>query len=725
MWGLLWAIPLCPQRHHLEDRFRNLCRAITHLGDEARSSISHSNAIKRKEHHRRNHLLPVKRFDQTSSAIPQKQLYDSHSNSATVSCVEAGAYTRKNRSKEQCHFREALKEAKEKLANKWVGEMRQSAARQATTGKSSHQKVAERNLGEKRSCSHKVGIHIHLPNFVFHENTAKAISSDQNPEKTKSPIKNISCPRTSTHKPQHLQKKQQQLPRSPRKSPRERVEGRHGKYSETPYQRTTAAHEAIDDARWRGKPDIRKPRIVPVTTIPGKGLDMRLNVEGGSTYESSNTDSSPCEKAGAYTNRYQVENHPSIIPPSGRCRNFHSNNKVLGEEIDEYEPLARARVTKGKRDNIMLSSGRLGKVCSSMKGLQRGTKDSGSKVQTRPTEGEEKKYRSTMPSSHRRERACSNIGEIGKGTDDNEPVEQARTSQGRRDDHRSTMASSDHGGSTASNAGIFGKGVDDGKSRPWATAMHGEGDGTVLSSDCLRKTCSNILLPEKSVEDGELGVKVREDDRIHEEGYKDDGGPWNSCSYGRHRTGEREEEHFENERWWRNRGRVLWSTHAESAARAAVVTSRNPYNLEWPKARSTSPITQLYKGLYARSLQANGIDPANFRVSQCCPHFKHRFGAGTDYAVRRTCNSPDRNIDNSLLYRPSRGGTHLTAGRTRALVDGLPDRLEAGRVLSSLNRRAALLGTAPPTPLRTKVAWMQTPGDPEYRYAPNVLYGKT
>lgn len=146
---------------------------------------------------------------------------------------------------------------------------------------------------------------------------------------------------------------------------------------------------------------------------------------------------------------------------------------------------------------------------------------------------------------------------------------------------------------------------------------------------------------------------------------------------------------------WRNRGRVLWSTHAEPAASAASHVVRS----------HSEPATRPYHGLYARSLRANGIDPTNFRASHC----------GYD-AAGLSCATPKQNVDGSLLWRGSRRDDSFAAGRTRAPTDGLPDRLEAGRVLDSFNRRAELLGTLPPTPLRAKAAWMETPGDPEYRY---------
>lgn len=156
----------------------------------------------------------------------------------------------------------------------------------------------------------------------------------------------------------------------------------------------------------------------------------------------------------------------------------------------------------------------------------------------------------------------------------------------------------------------------------------------------------------------------------------------------------------EYQRRWRNRGKILWNTHAESAAR---MKSGSPRHLlgrnihPGPQTAGARP----YHGLYERSLQANGIKPSEFRASRyrCC-------GDGND----RRCGKGHGQIDGSLLWRSSRGGRH-----TRAPSDGHPDRLESGRILDSLNRRAEIMGTNPPTPLRAKTAWMENPGDPSYR----------
>ncbi|CAM9762801.1 unnamed protein product [Ectocarpus sp. 4 AP-2014] len=149
------------------------------------------------------------------------------------------------------------------------------------------------------------------------------------------------------------------------------------------------------------------------------------------------------------------------------------------------------------------------------------------------------------------------------------------------------------------------------------------------------------------------------------------------------------EENQQRERW-NTRGRVLWATHAEPAARATSTDSRI-----FPRTTMQScsqPVVRPYHGLYARSLQANGIEPANFRSSRCSCH-----------------TTENRQIDGSVLW-PDRENE----ARTRSPVDGLPDRLEAGRVLDSFERRAELLGKMPPTTLRAKTAWMEKPGDPQY-----------
>lgn len=185
------------------------------------------------------------------------------------------------------------------------------------------------------------------------------------------------------------------------------------------------------------------------------------------------------------------------------------------------------------------------------------------------------------------------------------------------------------------------------------------------------------------------------------EGVSKSRGDWNQQYSDSTRAEETEEDASDQQRW-RNRGRVLWSTHAEPAARAtsAGSTRATPHTVR----SHSQPATRPYYGLYARSLRANGIDPTSFR-SRCGYN-----AAGSSCAVAQ------RHVDGSLLWRGNRGNDSFAAERTQAPMDGLPDRLEAGRVLDSLNRRAELLGTMPPTPLRTKAAWMETPGDPEYRY---------
>ena len=162
---------------------------------------------------------------------------------------------------------------------------------------------------------------------------------------------------------------------------------------------------------------------------------------------------------------------------------------------------------------------------------------------------------------------------------------------------------------------------------------------------------------------------------------------------------EETEEDPADQRRWRRRGRVLWSTHAEPAARAVSVGTRRT-----TVRPHSQPAVRPYHGLYARSLRANGIDPTNFRTSRCC--------CGSDAAL--DCVVHERHIDGSLLWRGNRG-RGLAPERARTPVDGFPDRLEAGRILDSFNRRAELLGTMSPTLLRAKAAWMENPGDPAYR----------
>lgn len=177
-------------------------------------------------------------------------------------------------------------------------------------------------------------------------------------------------------------------------------------------------------------------------------------------------------------------------------------------------------------------------------------------------------------------------------------------------------------------------------------------------------------------------------------------------------------EEQEGKNRWLPRGHVLWSLHAEPAARTSVAS--RPALLRGDSI-TTKPVgIKPYHGLYARSLKANGIDPDNFRGSTACCYgccdCQHASGANTSLNSRgASSKAPRDDVDNSLLLRGYRAGDPLAKETARAPVDGLPDRLEAGRILDSLNRRAELIGKPRPTPLRAKAAWMESPGDPEYR----------
>ena len=194
---------------------------------------------------------------------------------------------------------------------------------------------------------------------------------------------------------------------------------------------------------------------------------------------------------------------------------------------------------------------------------------------------------------------------------------------------------------------------------------------------------------------------------------------------------EEEEEDEENRRRWRSRGRNMWSannTDLTSRARSAsykktLAFDQTTYSTATaPAARCRSPGAQPYHGLYARSLQANGIDPDVFRMPRRCLHHccDRRGVAGADNTTKTTARVGTKNKKNgsSSLFRRCnrRGCDYLATEWARAPTNGLPDRLEAGRVLDSFNRRAELLGTEPPTSLRAKPAWMENPGDPEYMY---------
>ncbi|CAM9827883.1 unnamed protein product [Ectocarpus sp. 12 AP-2014] len=197
----------------------------------------------------------------------------------------------------------------------------------------------------------------------------------------------------------------------------------------------------------------------------------------------------------------------------------------------------------------------------------------------------------------------------------------------------------------------------------------------------LNRTCTSDV---KDEEEGCFAPQTRRGDCDYR-------GKWNHDHSERITAKEKDvnEENQQRERW-STRGRVLWAAHAEPAARATSTDSRI-----FPRATMQScsqPVVRPYHGLYARSLQANGIEPANFRSSRCSCH-----------------TTENRQIDGSVLW-PDRENE----ARTRLPVDGLPDRLEAGRVLDSFERRAELLGKMPPTTLRAKTAWMEKPGDPQY-----------
>ncbi|CAM9408900.1 unnamed protein product, partial [Ectocarpus sp. 8 AP-2014] len=201
------------------------------------------------------------------------------------------------------------------------------------------------------------------------------------------------------------------------------------------------------------------------------------------------------------------------------------------------------------------------------------------------------------------------------------------------------------------------------------------------STHHLNGTCTSGI---KDEEEGCFAPQTRRGDCDYR-------GKWNRDHSERITAKEKDvnEDNQQRERW-STRGRVLWATHAEPAARATSTDARI-----FPRAtmRSCSqPVVRPYHGLYARSLQANGIEPAHFRSSRCSCH-----------------TTEHRQIDGSVLW-PDREN----AARTRSPVDGLPDRLEAGRVLDSFERRAELLGKMPPTTLRAKTAWMEKPGDPQY-----------
>lgn len=128
----------------------------------------------------------------------------------------------------------------------------------------------------------------------------------------------------------------------------------------------------------------------------------------------------------------------------------------------------------------------------------------------------------------------------------------------------------------------------------------------------------------------------------------------------------------------RQRGRVLWSLHAEPAARAADASLRKPQTVGSESslrsevyASAKSNNARPYHGLYARSLQANGIDPVAFKKM---PHANDRPCSECSPSCPCATSAKDHLecTDDSLLMPETRAA--------RALIDSRPDQLEAGQV---------------------------------------------
>lgn len=174
----------------------------------------------------------------------------------------------------------------------------------------------------------------------------------------------------------------------------------------------------------------------------------------------------------------------------------------------------------------------------------------------------------------------------------------------------------------------------------------------------------------------------------------------------------------EDEEIWHRRGRALWSVHTEPISRALSIDGRMQ-QANSGNGGNTSIVasngTMHYHGLYARSLKANGIDPVAFGQCRCvtCSRCARRVTviARNVNDRARPCNAHEDSISN-----PSeRERNKVDVSRVHVPADRLPNQREAGRVLDSLNQRAVLMGTAPATSLRTKTAWMESPGDPQYK----------
>ena len=229
--------------------------------------------------------------------------------------------------------------------------------------------------------------------------------------------------------------------------------------------------------------------------------------------------------------------------------------------------------------------------------------------------------------------------------------------------------------------------------------------------------------------DGGGGMGTKDDAFCHRHGWD---GTINGVVCDQRRASKTCEQGEDNDEEWRQRGRGLWATYVEPTSRAASAALREPYEFKHPETQDalTGRLRLQsgwpYHGLYARSLQANGLEPAYFRTSLCSISDRHcRYLTGFDAAVsgrEAPSNSCRLNLDDSVIERDSRAGDPLAEACSRAPTQGLSDKLEAGRVRASFNSRAKLLGIEPPTPLRTEAAWMAKSGDSQYRYVRVFFY---
>lgn len=486
------------------------------------------------------------------------------------------------------------------------------------------------------------------------------------------------CDRTWENGQERRPTQTQRVPQARHKSSNNTANRQHEASPKTSWdQSSTTAGHCKDDNTGLAMASPRRPRTISVEAKRGNGLEVRLKVGGGNSSESNSAD----DIRGALDNTNTLCNRPrdtsyqrvcssSVGRPQTRSSSRLSEGRVVGGNSVGGEGAAEGNYTSDTLDPVEDS----GQAYPWLK--------QGAQVQTVASR--------------------------------NAPTKDRSSRQQRR--------KATHGNTTSSES------IDGHKQREEKQGLSSQWVGT--TRDREGRCCRGRVQPRVGARRGwrnkeKVGQGMKQEERhgVLKDTYNDNRGQryQQSIKNAVFQATDAEEKDDDEQRW-RSRGRTLWSTHAEPIARAASAALRKPYRLQHsdvtanttirPRAQTVRP----YHGLYARTVQANGIEPANFLSPRCCCRCECHCVVGTEKAVRVGCNPACVQIDDFLLQHGNRGGDHLAAERTRAPVNGLPDRMEAGRVLDSFNRRAELLGVTPPTPLRTKAAWMENPGDPEYRY---------